>query len=123
MIKPNTLKELFNQLRQNFKNVVGFYEIFYVGKNKKVTKIYTNEDYKIVDDILFVREVESKYFKPSSSGINKDLKILLALSLSTVSFKINVRSYLLITSSSMLIWSFKSVYLSSTLVNLAIESL
>ena len=88
MIKPNTLKELFNQLRQNFKNVVGFYEIFYIGKNKKVTKIYTNEDYKIVDDILFVREVESKCFKQSSSGINKNKNVNLLKDKNIENYKI-----------------------------------
>ena len=76
MVKPNTLQELYNKLRQNFKNEVGFYEIFYLEENKEEVKIYTNEDYKRVKDKLFVREVESKCFKQLLSDNNKNENLL-----------------------------------------------
>ena len=76
IVKPNTLKELYSQLRQNFKNEVGFYEIFYLDENKETIKIYSNEDYKRVKNKLYVREVESKCFKQSSSDNNKNKNLL-----------------------------------------------
>ena len=70
MIKPSTYQELINQLGAKFQNIPKKYEIFYLDKKNNNIKINNEETYKIVEDILFIRELDKKSFKVSIFGKN-----------------------------------------------------
>ena len=65
MIKPPTYQELIKQLGDKFQNISKKYEIFYLDKKNNSIKINNEETYKIVEDILFIRELDKKSFKVS----------------------------------------------------------
>ena len=54
MIKPKTYLELLKQLRQKIKNIPEYYEVFIIGKNNEEIKINNEENYKMIEDILFI---------------------------------------------------------------------
>ena len=58
--KPKNYPELLFQIKQQFKYLPKYFEIFCIDKNNKELKIKINseEKYGIIEDILFIREVE-----------------------------------------------------------------
>ena len=66
--KPKTYQELLKHLNKNNK----FYEIFmYDNYNKKI--IINNEDkYKIIEDIIFIKEIELDNLEKSIFSLNYD---------------------------------------------------
>ena len=66
IIKPNSLKDLYEQLKQKLKYIPERYEIFIVDKNNKENKINNEEKFKIIGDILFVRGINKINVKQSN---------------------------------------------------------
>ena len=60
-----TYRDLIYQIRQNFKNIPTFFEIFCIDKNNREIKINNEENYKTTEDILFIRESEKKQLELS----------------------------------------------------------
>ena len=58
--KPLTYKKLIEQIRQNFKSLPKYYEIFILDKNNKEIKINNEKIYSRIGDILFIREIDNK---------------------------------------------------------------
>ena len=56
--KPNNYQELLFQIKQQFKYLPKYFEVFCLDKNNKELKINNEEKYRIIEDILFIREVE-----------------------------------------------------------------
>ena len=65
MIKPNTYQELLNQLRNGIKNLPKYYEIYIIGKNNEEIKINNEEQYKSIEDFLFIREINQNILDES----------------------------------------------------------
>ena len=65
IIKPLTYQELIKQLEEKFPNISKKYEIFCLDKNNNNIKITNEKTYKLVEDILFIRELDKKTFKVS----------------------------------------------------------
>ena len=63
--KPKTYQELLRKLRQKFENLPENYEIFYLNKENKEIKINNEEDYKMISDILFIRELDKNILEQS----------------------------------------------------------
>ena len=59
IIKPKTYKALLKQLRQNLNNLPDTFEIFILDRNYNEIKIKNGEYFDIIDDILFVREINT----------------------------------------------------------------
>jgi len=70
IIKPKTYQQLLKQIRQVFKNISQYYEIFIIDKNNNEIKIDNEEKYKIIEDILFIREVDKYLYEKSLFEIN-----------------------------------------------------
>ena len=60
MGKPRNYQELFFQIKQQFKNLPNYFEIFCIDKNNKEIKINCEEKYRTIEDILFIREIKQK---------------------------------------------------------------
>ena len=60
MGKPLNYQELFFQIKQQFKNLPNYFEIFCIDKNNKEIKINCEEKYRTIEDILFIREIKQK---------------------------------------------------------------
>ena len=65
IIKPLTYQELIKQLSEKFPKISKKYEIFCFDKKNNNIKITNEETYKLVEDILFIRELDKKTFKLS----------------------------------------------------------
>ena len=70
MIKPKTYQQLLNQIIQKFKNISAYYEIFIIDKDNKEFKINNEETYKIIEDILFIREINEDILAQSIFELN-----------------------------------------------------
>ena len=70
MIKPKTYLELLKQLRQKIKNIPEYYEVFIIGKNNEEIKINNEEKYKMIEDILFIREIDKSILEQSLFSMN-----------------------------------------------------
>ena len=62
IIKPNSLSDLLNQLRQKITNISEYFEIFIIDKNNKEIIIDKEEKYLMIQDILFIRQ-RQVYFR------------------------------------------------------------
>jgi len=69
IIKPKSYKELLIQLRLKLKNIPEYFEIFIIDNNKEI-KINNEDKYKIIKDILFIREIEKNILGQSVFEIN-----------------------------------------------------
>ena len=58
--KPRNYQEFLIQIKQKFINLPKYFEIFYIDKNNKELKINSEEKYRTIEDILFIRETENK---------------------------------------------------------------
>ena len=57
IIKPRMLSELFDIITKNFKNLSENYNIFYLSKNNNERIINNDNEYKLSNEILFIREI------------------------------------------------------------------
>ena len=64
IIKPKTYKALLIKLKRNINHLPEFYEIFIYIDNKEI-KINNEDNYKITEDVLFIREIDKKILKQS----------------------------------------------------------
>ena len=69
ILKPKTYEDLLQELRNNFENISEYYEIFIMDDNKEI-EINNENDYKIVQDILFIREIEEPNINKSLFELN-----------------------------------------------------
>ena len=58
IIKPKTYELLNTSLKSNLKNLPEFFILFYFSSNNKEIEIYNNEDYQLLKDTLFIRQIE-----------------------------------------------------------------
>ena len=58
IIKPKTYDELQEQLEEEFENLPENYELFILDKNNKEIRISNEDEYKKIEDILFIRELK-----------------------------------------------------------------
>ena len=70
ILKPNTFKELIAQIKVSMKNIPEFYVLFILDKDNKEKIINDNENFKIVEDTLFIREADENLFNQSLFELN-----------------------------------------------------
>ena len=70
IIKPRSYQELLKQIKQKFQQIPKFYEIFIFDNNNIEIKINNEEKYKVINDILFIREIEEDFLGQSIFEIN-----------------------------------------------------
>ena len=70
IIKPSTYKDLLIQINQKLKKIPKNYELYIIDKNNVEIKINNENNYKIIEDILFIREIEKINLNPSIFQIN-----------------------------------------------------
>ena len=70
MIKPKSYQELLEQLGNRIVNLPKFYEIYFLGKNNEKIIINNEEKYKVVEDFLFIREIDEKILDESLYALN-----------------------------------------------------
>ena len=58
IIRPKTYEELLKQLKMNFKNLPKDYNLFKYDNHQKII-INNNEQYNLIDDKLFINEIEN----------------------------------------------------------------
>ena len=58
--KPRNYQEFLNLIKQKFRNLPKYFEVFCIDKNNKELKINSEEKYRTIEDILFIRETENK---------------------------------------------------------------
>jgi len=71
IIKPRMLSELFDIITKNFKNLSENYNIFYLSENNNEIIINNDNEYKLSNEILFIREIIIENWK------NRCLKIII----------------------------------------------
>ena len=64
IIKPKTYHALLIKLKKNIKHLPEFYEIFVLIDNKEI-KITNEDNYKLTENILFIREINKDILKQS----------------------------------------------------------
>ena len=72
LIKPKDYEELLFLINQEFKIESQNYEIFIIDKNNNVSKINKKEQYNLIKDILFIREIDKNRLKQSLFQSNYD---------------------------------------------------
>ena len=72
MIKPKTYQELLKQIKQSFRDIPGDYEIFILDKNNKEIKIDNEDNYRKIENFLFIREINKDFLEKSLFDINFD---------------------------------------------------
>ena len=58
LIRPNSFEELISNLKYNLKKLPKYYKIYNISEKNEEIIINNNEQYSIVKDILFIREIE-----------------------------------------------------------------
>ena len=71
--RPNTYSNLLSTIKTKFKNLKQNYNIFYITDNYKEKILSTEEDYTIVNDILYIRNIEE--LENSFSKLSKSLNM------------------------------------------------
>ena len=72
IVKPNTYHELLEQSKQNFKEMPANYEIFTLDENYKEIKIANENEYELIKNLLFIREINKGNLEKSSYQKNFD---------------------------------------------------
>ena len=72
VIKPKDYEELLYLINQEFKIEYQNYEIFIIDKNNNESKINKKEQYNLIEDILFIREIDKNRLKQSLFQMNYD---------------------------------------------------
>ena len=57
--KPKNYIKLISKLQKNLKNIPENFEVFILDNNNKEIKIENEEKYKLIEDRLFIREIDS----------------------------------------------------------------
>ena len=70
IIKPKTFEGLLHQINRKFRNLSEYYDLFIIDKNNKEIKIDREEEYFLVEDILFIREINKEILGQSNFEIN-----------------------------------------------------
>ena len=70
MIKPKTYQKLLEKLREKIIMLPDYYEIFIIGKNNEEIIIYNEDKYKIIEDVLFIREIDKSILDKSLFELN-----------------------------------------------------
>ena len=70
IIKPINYQELLKKIKEKFKNIKEYFEIFILDKNNKEIKIDNEDKYKNIEDILFIREFNKNILEQSIFDIN-----------------------------------------------------
>ena len=70
IIKPKTYKELLDQINHKFNNLPENYEIYILDKNNKEIKINSEDKYRLIKDVLFIREIKGDLLEKSLFSIN-----------------------------------------------------
>ena len=70
IIKPKTLEGLTRQIHRKFRNLSIYYDLFIIDKNNQEIKIDTEDEYYLVEDILFIREIDKEILGQSKFEIN-----------------------------------------------------
>ena len=65
IIKPKSLSDLLNQLRQKITNISEYFEIFIIDKNNKEIIIDKEGKYLMIQDILFIRQIDKSILEQS----------------------------------------------------------
>ena len=71
IVKPNSFQDLINVLKSKIKYLPELYEIFIIDKNNN-EEIINDEKYNIIDDILFIRKINTNNLDKSIFHINND---------------------------------------------------
>ena len=56
--KPKNYQELLDIIKQNFKNLSEYFELFIIDKNEQEIKINIESQFQLIDCILFIRELD-----------------------------------------------------------------
>ena len=72
IIKPKTYEILNKSLKNNLKNLPEYFILFYPSSNNKEVEIHNNEDYQLLKDTLFIRQIEKKDLQKSIFEIAYD---------------------------------------------------
>jgi len=73
LIKPKTYHELLIiQLKKKIEKLPNYYEIFIIDKNDKEIKINNDETYNLIEDMLFIREIDNNILEKSLFQKNYD---------------------------------------------------
>ena len=70
IIKPTTYKEMLLYIRLNLKSIPDNFEMFILGKNNEEIKIDNEVKYKLIEDIIFIREIDNDKLEQSLFDIN-----------------------------------------------------
>ena len=65
IIKPKTYQNLLDQIKNNIKNIPEDYKIFILDEYNKEIYIDNKENYNLIDDILFIREIDKNNLEKS----------------------------------------------------------
>ena len=68
--KPETYQDLLNQIKNKIEKIP--YEIFILDNNYKEIIIENNDDYKLIEEILLIREKDNKNLNKSMFELNYD---------------------------------------------------
>ena len=82
IIKPKSYQELLIYLRLNLKTISDNFEIFILDKDNKEIIINNEENYKIIEDILFIREIkkdilEQSFFEKNYNKLSDSIQEIL----------------------------------------------
>ena len=58
IIKPKAYEHLNTTLKTNLKKLPEFFTLFYLSSSNKEIEIHSNEEYQLLKDTLFIREIE-----------------------------------------------------------------
>ena len=72
ILKPKSYEILNKTLKNNLKNLPEFFTIFYPSSNNKEIEIHNDEEYQLLRDTLFIREIEEKDLNKSIFDIAYD---------------------------------------------------
>ena len=72
IIKPKSYQVLLKQLRQNFTNISEYFEMFIIDRSNKEIKINSEEEYSLIQDILFIRQIDKSVLEKSLFQKNFD---------------------------------------------------
>ena len=80
--KPKTYQELIEQLRSIFHNLPEYYELFILNKKNEEIIINNEEEYQIINGILFIREIgnnnlEQSLFEKNYNKLSESNQIIL----------------------------------------------
>ena len=70
LAKPNNFQQLLNVLRQKINYVPEQYDIFIIDSNNREIKITNEGNYALIQDILFIREIDRDRLEKSLFEIN-----------------------------------------------------